>query len=488
MKNFKTIHFKIASIVLTIVLSHSVSFASLKSPDALMTPMEGEEGFSRMYDLIGNAKKYVFVSVYSWSDSGLEKSLEKALANKVKVKVVLHPTLKNSPKLDSVVPNLEAMGAEFKISPLNMHEKFILIDDETIVNTSANFSNGAKKRYSENIVFHELKKENTQSIKNILSDFKNEFVILWNTSKDIVTNNEQNADKMTGFTKQLNEPNLNSNIILFSSSMNWTLKDNAPTSTAYKAGKYQSLVKKNYSGSNEQRWTVRDITIKSIRNAKKSIYLSLNHFNIRVISDELIKAVERGIDVKLTVDNQEYKSKPNDLEMTPQFVLDWASLQGKREPPVRVKYYSHEPSPKNWLLNHHKFILIDYENPEDTVLLTGSYNFSKTAEHNQFDNLVLYKNSLYTNLYKSFYDEFNNQWNWNRENNVPNKEIVNMFFVTKNDSYPLHIPEAVSLSWSEIQSLRAKINQNAPGIFSGIGKNRDCNYYDPQKKEYWGCP
>jgi phosphatidylserine/phosphatidylglycerophosphate/cardiolipin synthase-like enzyme len=268
-------------------------------------------------------------------------------------------------------------------------------------------------------------------------------------------------------------------MVLYSSSMNWTLKDNAPTSSAYKAGKYQSLVKKNYAGSNEQRWTVRDITIKSIRSAKKSIYLSLNHFNIRAISDELIKAVERGVDVKLTVDNQEYKSKTNDLEMTPQFVLDWSALRGKKEPPVRVKYYSHEPSPRNWLLNHHKFILIDYEIPENTVLLTGSYNFSKTAEHNQFDNLVLYKNSIYLKLYKAFYEEFLNQWDWNRVDNVPSKEIVDMFFIKKNNSFPLHIPEAVSLSWREIQSLRSKVNALAPGIFSGIGRNRDCNYYDP---------
>lgn len=484
-------------IILTFVLSSCAhepkitrELASIvhHSPEAMMSPMEGEEAFNRLYDLISNAKKYVSVSVYSWSDTGLEKALEKALINKAKVRVVLHPTLKNSPKLVSVIPKLEAGGAEFKISPLNMHEKFTLIDDETVVNTSANFSNGAKTKYSENIVFHELIKENSASIKSLISDFKNEFIILWNTSKDINTRGEPNSEKINDVIKQQNEPNTQSDIALYSSSMNWTLKDNAPTSAVYKSGKYQSLVKKNYPGTDEQLWTVRDILIETIKKAKKSIYLSINHFNIREVSDELILAIKRGVDVKLTVDNQEYKSKPNNIEMTPQFVSDWEMIKGDVIPPVRVKYYSHEPSPRNWLLNHHKFILVDYEILEETILLTGSYNISRTAEQNQFDSLVIYQNTFYKNLYKSFYDEFINQWSWNRSNDVPKKEILDQFYVTKNNSYPLHISEAVALTWPEIKALRSGINTKAPGIFSGLSKNRDCSYYEPQKKQYWGCP
>ncbi len=483
----KMVTLKKSFFAFAVLVLSQYTFASA-SPDALMTPMNGEVAFNRLYDLIGSAKKYVYVSVYSWSDTGLEKALEVALLNKVQVRVVLHPTLKSSPKVTTVVPRLEAMGAEFKISPLNMHEKFTLIDDETMVNTSANFSNGAKNKYSENMVFHELSKENSQSIKSIIKDFKHEFTILWNTSKDITTQGEANSPKMNEVIKPSNEPNLNSDIALYSSSMNWTLKDNPSASAVYKSGKYQTLVSRPYPGTSNQMWTVRDILIQSIRKSKKSIYLSINHFNIREVSDELIKAVKRGVDVKLAVDNQEYKSKPNDVEMTPQFVMDWATIKGDLTPPVRVKYYSHEPSPRNWLLNHHKFILIDYELINETVLLTGSYNISETAEQNQFDSLVLYKTPVYKNLYKSFYDEFLNQWTWNRPNNIPKKEVLDLFFIQKNNSYPLHVPQAVALTWDEIKTLRASINAKAPGIFSGLGKNRDCSYYDPQKKEYWGCP
>lgn len=458
------------------------------SPDALMCPMDGDVTFNRLYDLIGNARKYVHISVYSWSDSGLEKAIEKALNNKAKVRVVLHPDLKESPKVDTVVPKLEALGAEFKISPLNMHEKFTLIDDETVVNTSANFSGGAKNKYSENMIFHELSKENSESIKSLISDFKNEFTILWNTSKDITTNNEANSAKLNDVTKKENVPTANMDMTLYSSSMNWTLKDNAATSATYKTGKYQTLVKKLYPNSQEQTWTVRDALITAIKGANKSIYLSLNHFNIRAVSDALVEAVKRGVDVKLAVDNQEYKSKPNDLEMTPQFVQDWKALKGNTIPPVRVKYYSHEPSPRSWLLNHHKFVLVDYDVAGKTILLSGSYNLSETAEQNQFDNLVVYRTDKYKGLYKSFYDEFQNQWSWNRLNDQPKKEIVDLFYQTKNNSYPIHISEAVALTWPEVMSLRADINKKAPGIYSGLTRNRDCMYYDPAKKTYWACP
>jgi len=471
-----------------VVMDESREIASaIASPDALMCPHEGEVGFNRLYDLISDAKNYVHISVYSWSDGGLEKAIEKALANKAKVRVVLHPDLKDSPKVTTVVPKLESMGAEFKIAPMNMHEKFTLIDDETVVNTSANFSGGAKNKYSENIVFHELSKDNSDSLKSLLRDFKNEFVILWNTSKDITTNGEANAMKLTDIIKKENIPT-NGDMSLYSSSMNWTLKENAPSSQAYKQGKYFSLVEKKYSGSAEQTWVVRDTLIAAIKNAKKSIYLSLNHFNIREVSDALIEAVKRGVDVKLAVDNQEYKSKPNNLEMSPQFVADWKQVKGNVVPPVRVKYYSHEPSPSRWLLNHHKFVLVDFEIPASTVLLSGSYNLSRTAEQNQFDNLVVYKSPKYAELYKSFYKEFLNQWSWNRVNDQPKKEVVDLFYQTKNNSYPIHVSEAVALTWPEVMSLRADINKKAPGIFSGLTKNRDCLYYDATKKAYWACP
>lgn len=457
------------------------------SPDALFSPHEGEMAFERMYELIGSARSYAHITVYSWSDGGLDKAIEKALSNKAKVRVVLHPDLKDSAKVLNVVPKLEMMGAEFKIAPLNMHEKFTIVDDELVVNTSANFSNGAKNKYSENIVFHELSRDNSDSIRQLIKEFKKEFTILWNTSKDIISHNEGIAARLdTAVMKDSSSKN--PEMTLVSSSGNWTLVENKETTAAFKIGKYFSLKKRTYENSTEQTWVVRDTLIAAINAAEKSIYLSLNHFNIRDVSDALIVAVKRGVDVRLAVDNQEYKSKPNNLEMTPQFVEDWKKIRGKETPPVRVKYYSHEPSPRSWLLNHHKYVLIDFEVPSKTKLLSGSYNLSRTAEQDQFDNLVVYQGSKNRALYNAFYKEFLNQWEWNRTASGPKQDMIDQFFQTKNNSYPVHVSEAVALTWTEVMTLRSEVNKKAPGIFSGLTKNRDCMYYDPAKKQYWACP
>lgn len=481
-----------------VVSDASRSVASADVPVAYFSPTQGEEAFTKLYDIIGGAKEYVHVSVYSWSDSGLDKALEKALANKAKVRVVLHPDLKKTKKVIDSVAKLEALGAEFKWAPLNMHEKFTLVDDEYIINTSANFSGGAKNKYSEAMIFHKETSDPQDGMNILIRDFKNEFAVIWNTGKDAITHGEAPAAQLVDdFTKKkgdtvVNEPIRTAEIALYSSSMNWYLVPVKQTSAAFKAGKYMDLEPKKVKVGDveEQTWVVRDVIIEHIKKARKSIFVNLNHFNIRAISDALIDAVKRGVDVRLAVDNQEYKGRPNDLEMTPQFVADWAKIKGKAPPPVRVKYYSHEPSARYWLLNHHKNILIDYDekDPSQTVLIAGSYNLSQTAEQNQFDSLVVYRSAKYEDLYNSFREEFQKLWDWNRENDKPKKAVLDLFLTPKNNSYPIHVNEAVSLTWAEVANLRKEVNTKAPGIFSGLTKNKDCLYYDPAKKAYWGCP
>lgn len=451
------------------------------------SPHEGSEAFEIIYNKVGESKKYVFATIYSWSDKGITDSFKVALEKGNEVKIVLHPSLAKKSRIKKIALELETLGADLKIAKMNMHEKFILIDDDFLVNSSANMSGGAKNRYSENFIFH-----NDQSAegKSLISHFKKEFVILWNSGKDIITSNEPIAKKLPLDTLD-NLPN-NSEVTLLSSSMNFTIKENRPSSKSYKIGKYYTLSRRN--GVKNQTWKIRDAIINHIDNAKKNIYLSLNHFNIKEISDALIKAVKRGVEVKLTVDNQEFKSKINNKEMTPQFVKDWKKIEGnsKREAPVRVKYYSHSPSPRHWLLNHHKFILIDYDknNYENTVLISGSYNLSKTAEHNQFDNMVIYKTERNKKLFKSFKNEFLNQWTWNRNNlDKPQQDILNQFTNLKdNSSISLHAKEAIALTWSEIILLRKNVRKIAKDLFRGLYRNKDCLYYDIKRKSFWGCP
>ena len=51
-----------------------------------------------------------------------------------------------------VIEPLEEDCAEFKYTNKTMHEKFVIVDDEYMINSSANFSGGAITRYSENFI------------------------------------------------------------------------------------------------------------------------------------------------------------------------------------------------------------------------------------------------------------------------------------------------------------------------------------------------
>ncbi|MFA6236388.1 MAG: phosphatidylserine/phosphatidylglycerophosphate/cardiolipin synthase family protein [Bacteriovorax sp.] len=473
--------------IFLILLVSTLSQANTTLPYALFSPTQGDKAFNRMYELIRGAKSYVHMTIYSWSDAEIDKAMMMALKNGAKVRIVLHPPLAAEPNIISKVQKLETAGAEVKIAMQNMHEKFLIVDDNQLVNSSANLSEGAKSKYSEAFIFHEKSDNNASFINALIKDFSNEFTVLWNSSKDMITSNENNADALEDYKNAEGEVVINrpsaGDPVLYSSSMNFNIKNNVESSADYKTGKYISL-RARLDSKGEQTWVVRDLLIKAINNAKSSIYLSLNHFNIREVSDALINAVKRGVIVQLAVDNQEYKSKPNNKEMSPQFIEDWKKLEGNqnKEAPVRFKYYSHAPSPKYWLLNHHKYILIDYNiTGQGTVLLAGSFNISKNAEHNQFDNMVIYKNAEYSSIYKGFKDEFDRLWSLKRDGqDKPKREALNQFLIpSETGGYRIHAKEAVALSDSEVKSLRANISRAAKGIFDKINTNKDCLYYYP---------
>ncbi len=462
----------------------AISVYAASSVTALFSPNQGEEAFNKIFDLIRNAESSVKVSLYSWSDYGLDNAIEEALKKGVDVKVVLNPTLAQKSYILKRVTKLELLGAEFKRAKHNMHEKFTLVDDKTIVNSSANMSSGAKTKYSENFIFHYS--EIDPSLANLVLDFKHEFAVLWNTGQDIITHDEGLSEELSyeffDGNKVYNQPRYY-DPGFYSSSQNFTLKKTKVGSKDYEKGRFYKMSRRG--GVKNQTWFVKDMILEAINSAESQILVSLNHFNIHEISDALIEAVKRGVDVRLAVDNQEFKTSPNGKEMTPQFVKDWKSLSGnaRKNPPVRVKFYSHSPSPMYWLLNHHKFILIDYQKSgKGTILLSGSYNVSKNAEHNQFDNMVFYGGEKYSELYTSFRNEFKNLWDLNRDQK---EAILKDFLEPINGvSYRLHSKEAVSLNWDEMSTVRSEIFKKANGMFHNIYKYRNCMYYNTEKKQF----
>ncbi|MBT3984531.1 MAG: phosphatidylserine/phosphatidylglycerophosphate/cardiolipin synthase family protein [Bacteriovoracaceae bacterium] len=454
---------------------------------SMFSPWEGEKAFATTYKMIESATSYVHVTVYSWKDKDFDKALLKALSNnsEVKVRLVLHPALARKKSLQKRIKALEAAGVMIKRHTKNMHEKFTIVDGIKAVNSSANFSSGAKTRYSENFLFFESVSAGDTADKAIKA-LEREFKFLWNSSKDVITHGEGVESPLSQEQGIVSKVSESSHFGFYSSSMNFHYSKSEELGADITVGRYLKMSAKKIDGVKS--WTVRDRIIKSIRNAKHSVTAVLNHFNIKDIEIELIEAVKRGVDVKLYVDNQEYIDGVDTKEMTPNFVADWRALGqlvAGRPSPVRVKFYSHAPSPRYWLLNHHKFFIFDHGNHGS--ILTGSYNVSKNAEHKQFDNMIFLKGQAYIAVLDSYQAEFEKLWSLGRDEfDRPSNTIYDSYLLSKNDDgvYILHHSKAISLSFSEIKSLKDRVKELAPAIFDDIYKHKGCKYFRALDSQY----
>lgn len=484
-----------------IVLLLSLLIASTaysKQPKALFAPYQGEKAFETIYEYIENAQEYAHITIYSWSDAGVTKAMENLLIKnpKIKLRVVLHRPLARKEKILDKVAKLEKLGAMFKQAKHNMHEKFILVDSDKLINSSANMSSGAKKKYAEDFVIIDSDGEIQNEI--LIQQFEKEFAALWDTADDIVTKEEINKPKSLNFDFKKEYVPLNEDFSLISSSMNFKFKPYKENSSYFKKGRTlrMSKIKKPKEGL----YTVSNSMIKAIDNAKENILLSLNHFNLYSVSEALIRAVKRGVEVRLFVDNQEFKTRIRDegrksIEMTPRFVRDFKKIpEFKNIPaPVRIRFYSHAPHHSSWLLNHHKYMLVDY-NKEDlsqTILFSGSFNISENAEYKQFDNLVKYTGEFANELFHAYAKNHEMHWNFNRnKKDQPKASALEYFTKVHKDSYVrIHasgIENAVSLTWDEAIKLKKDIAKIAPGFFSKLFNNKGCYYYDFVKKSYFG--
>ncbi len=457
---------------------------------ALFSPHQGEEAFNTIYQAIENSKEKAWMTVYSWSDSTVAKNLEVACLSGVDVKVVLHPTLKNSSRVQDYAKGIEDAGCGVKVSVKNMHEKFAIFDDNFSFNSSANLSGGAKSRYSENFIFNN---DTSPEGRLVIKTLNREFKFLWNSSKDMYTNeiSQEANEPAIELADLTNNPDSTTNPSFASSSMNFEYSKYSPSTKAYQTGRYLRVSARKVA--KEQTWFVRDAMIKLINEAQENILVNVNHLVIQEVADALLDAVKRGVDVRLAVDNQEFKTSLKSKEMTPYFVYHWEKLpenKGKVAP-VRVKYYSHAPSPRHWALNHHKYMIFDYNENDfsKTKLMSGSYNISETAEHSQYDNMFTYKGEVFAQLFKDFKGEFDNLWNLNRdENDKPIQEAWDRVAKPYEGKIYLHTKMPVSLTWPEIESIRTSIYKAAPKFFRDAYRKRDCYFFDLSKQVFAGCP
>ncbi len=128
-----------------------------------------------------------------------------------------------------------------------------------------------------------------------------------------------------------------------------------------------------------------ELIINSIKKSKRKILVQAFQLTSKEISDALIDAYNRGIEVRIIIDKRQQKAKYSQYkkikESGIEIIID------------KVKGYS-----------HNKIIIIDSK-----LVITGSYNYSDNAEYRNSENILqINKRSLANKYEKNWYLRFKN--------------------------------------------------------------------------------
>lgn len=123
--------------------------------------------------------------------------------------------------------------------------------------------------------------------------------------------------------------------------------------------------------------------IQLIRNARGSILVAVYSFTNDRLSAALIEAASRGVSVKVVIESEQASVRGSEYERL-------------KSSGVAVRLDG------NPALMHHKFMVIDNE-----VVVTGSYNWSISAEDRNDENFVVLRDA---GLARLFVEEFDRIW------------------------------------------------------------------------------
>lgn len=127
----------------------------------------------------------------------------------------------------------------------------------------------------------------------------------------------------------------------------------------------------------------KNLILSKIRNAEISLNICVFTISDNDISREIINAFKRGLEVRIITDNYKMHDKGSDI------------LELQREG-VAVRIDESDSH------MHHKFMVVD-----DVITLTGSYNWTRSAELYNQENTISIEDESFSNAFNL---EFEKLW------------------------------------------------------------------------------
>ena len=427
--------------------------------ETVMSPQAYHEShLVRTAELIDAATSTIDVAMYSFRDHLVLEALEDAVDRGVTVRVVFQSASEHRKDPEGTrSAELEDAGIEVRWVNKIMHHKFAILDGETLVNSSGNWSYGAATRFDENTVILD---DDTR----LVLSFQQEFDLMWDNSRDFVWNESIEhvpvGDAITD--AQIDAASGSSALFTSDNFRVWESSTYGPTfSRDADVGAVETAI------------------VALIDSAETSIDIASGHLRSRPISEALIAkaAADPSVRIRVYLDGQEYISSywHEKQEAKLEDCLEEARTDGEIRDctesgfyfgyalhiagiDVRYKYYAYRWDYTYADQMHHKYLLIDRK-----TLASGSYNFSANAEFDTLENMVIYTARDYPAIITSFAENFESLWGTERDTGRYDAMLDELENGT--DDIDL-VFTPMALAWDEVSILKSAIREACPAVNS----------------------
>jgi phosphatidylserine/phosphatidylglycerophosphate/cardiolipin synthase-like enzyme len=260
---------------------------------------------------------------------------------------------------------LEELGLDVRYlgRSVKVHHKFAAIDtgleNERVISGSANWSLSSYRNYNENILFFDREAEASDR-------FQAEFNLLWENAKlfgeDLgLSDREAGSRDETGLDIHFNTPR-------------------------------RLKVDRNHP-------LLTDQIVRSIGSATSTIDIASTRVRLIPILEAISAAADRGVKIRIVLSQDDFR--------------DLSKRAGFLEKPgieLRVKFYNLKPGEFLTHQMHNKFLVVDGES-----VMTGSFNWSESAEKNHIENLVEFNGRLGKEMAEAYTTEFESIWEMGRD-------------------------------------------------------------------------
>ncbi len=427
----------------------------------------GDTHLTRIVSALNTATESIDIAMYSFSDASTQRAVADAIGRGVAVRMLFEDAHKDfrSPA-DTRSARFEELGVDVRYVNRIMHHKFAIIDgpqDEddladqaTLITGSGNWSWGAAHRYDENTVL-------VSGHGPLVLSFQREFNHLWGNSRDLVWNEELEYIETLPVDDEHTLDLERDGVATFFTSDNFR---------TYHSSRYG-----NTFGTIPERSTIADSVVALIESAQDSILIASGHMRSRAIAEALIAKQEANpeMEIRVYLDGQEFINISTHWRQTLKLneCLDRAGSSASKarrchnrgyyfgyalqlaDVDLRFKHYAFRWDYSYAVQMHHKYIIIDRE-----VVASGSYNFSDNAEHNTFENIVLYKSTHFPELVQGFVDNFESIWTTGEGLLEPLLQTIE-----GSDEFPI-VYDSMALSWSDVYRLKTLILNHCDEIYS----------------------